>query len=236
MNSFLKLSKYHHEIFAQIDMFLFNSSISQQVFERHLTETNGTVVPITHSDIKDHRIERTFSCDNLRLGFIGNTTPYKGYPLLENTLIELLNEGHKSWSLDVWGGIKAEHQFCTNISFRGKYSSHQLREVFESMDLLIVPSIWQETFSLITLEALSYGLPVLVSSTVGAKDIIKQYNENFIFGTKDDLKNVLKQCFATPNILNDFNQEILNSEWVYSQKKHVENIRSIYENIRQQKR
>ena len=41
---------------------------------------------------------------------------------------------------------------------------------FKQMDLLIVPSIWKETFSLITLEALSYGIPVLISNNVGAKD------------------------------------------------------------------
>ena len=35
-----------------------------------------------------------------------------------------------------------------------------------------MPSLWQETFGYGVLEALSYGVPVLISGNVGAKDIL----------------------------------------------------------------
>lgn len=38
--------------------------------------------------------------------------------------------------------------------------------------MLVAPSIWYETFGYTVLEALSYGVPVIVSEHVGAKDII----------------------------------------------------------------
>lgn len=52
------------------------------------------------------------------------------------------------------------------------YHYEDLENVFAQTDLLIAPSIWYETFGYTVLEALSYGVPVLVSDTVGAKDII----------------------------------------------------------------
>ena len=37
---------------------------------------------------------------------------------------------------------------------------------------MVTPSIWFETFGFTVLEALSYGVPVVISGTVGAKDIL----------------------------------------------------------------
>lgn len=37
---------------------------------------------------------------------------------------------------------------------------------------MIAPSIWYETFGYTVLEALSYGVPVIITENVGAKDIL----------------------------------------------------------------
>lgn len=53
-----------------------------------------------------------------------------------------------------------------------RYIYDQLEDIFYNTDVLIAPSIWYETFGYTVLEALSYGVPVIVSDHVGAKDII----------------------------------------------------------------
>ncbi len=53
-----------------------------------------------------------------------------------------------------------------------RYTYPELGSVFDRMDLLIVPSIWYETFGYVVLEALSHGVPVLMSGRVGARDIL----------------------------------------------------------------
>ena len=55
-----------------------------------------------------------------------------------------------------------------------RYVYDELNEIFEITDLLVAPSIWFETFGYVVLEALSFGVPVLVSGNVGAKDIIPE--------------------------------------------------------------
>lgn len=53
-----------------------------------------------------------------------------------------------------------------------RYDYSQLESIFEETDLLLAPSIWYETFGYTVLEALSFGTPVLISGSVGARDLI----------------------------------------------------------------
>ena len=53
-----------------------------------------------------------------------------------------------------------------------RYAYGELTTIFEQTDVLVAPSIWFETFGFTVLEALSYGVPVIISGTVGAKDIL----------------------------------------------------------------
>lgn len=55
-----------------------------------------------------------------------------------------------------------------------KYTYDQLGTIFDNTDVLVAPSIWNETFGYTVLEALSYGVPVIVSDHVGAKDVIPE--------------------------------------------------------------
>lgn len=48
----------------------------------------------------------------------------------------------------------------------------ELDTIFDETDILVVPSLWHETFGFTVLEALSYGVPVVMSGNVGAKDIL----------------------------------------------------------------
>ena len=97
------------------------------------------------------------------------------------------------------------------------------------MDLLVVPSLWKETFSLITLEALSYGVPVLVSENVGAKDIINTYDENFIFkATFDSLYNKLRGFIEDPSAVENFNNIVVNKDFDYLFWDHVLEIKKMY--------
>lgn len=60
------------------------------------------------------------------------------------------------------------------MKVHGRYSYADLADIFEETDVLVAPSIWYETFGYTVLEALSFGVPVIVSNTVGAKDIIPE--------------------------------------------------------------
>ena len=58
------------------------------------------------------------------------------------------------------------------IKVHDRYSYAELEKIFDKTDVLVAPSIWYETFGFTVLEALSYGVPVIISGNVGAKDIL----------------------------------------------------------------
>ena len=96
------------------------------------------------------------------------------------------------------------------VRMHDKYCYEELSSIFESIDLLIVPSVWFETFGYTVSEALSYGVPVVVSSHVGAQDIIPK-NAGVIYDSdsKEDLLNILKNMDST--ILTKMNSAICDS-------------------------
>lgn len=224
------LIDYYKNIFALVDNFHFNSEVSKEVYTQHLNNIKSEVISISHNGIKDNRTIKLFEKKNVRLTFIGNADIYKGLPLLKNILIDLANQGVSNWTLNIWGGNVGEDNNYPNIRYRGKYLSNQLEEVFAETDLLIVPSLWKETFSLITLEALSFGVPVLVSSNVGAKDVVYQYDSKFVYETNDTdaLKNILYSVLQYISLLEKYNKKIVDLPWVHSFKQHVDEIRNFY--------
>ena len=204
-----------------MDCLHFNSEVSGNVYKRYLPSCNGKVISITHCGIKDNRRHKNFKDKVLHIGFIGNSTPYKGLPLLISTLESL--GVSDSWDLSVWGGGVGKHPSLP-VFYKGKFGPSTIADVYDSMDVLVVPSIWKETFSLVTLEALSYGVPVIVSDNVGAQDIVKLYNPKFVYHSGDELKSLICEFLSDKNLLAEFNDKLLNSKWKYSMEEHAKEI------------
>ena len=78
MSNYQKLLDYYKECFDLVDCFHFNSETAGNVYKRYLPTCKGKVVSITHNGIKDHRQHKDFNQNVLHVGFIGNSTPYKG--------------------------------------------------------------------------------------------------------------------------------------------------------------
>ena len=126
---------------------------------------------ITHSDIKDNRKVKDYSNDCLRIRYLGPQSGAKGYQLLESALDKLWDV-QQNFFLDVhFEPMKS----APYIKSHERYSYAELEKIFDETDVLVAPSIWYETFGFTVLEALSYGVPVIISGNVGAKDILVQW-------------------------------------------------------------
>ncbi len=106
--------------------------------------------------------------------------------------------------------------------------------IFENTDVLIVPSIWNETFGFITLEALSYGVPVLVTNKVGDKDLV--CHEEFTKGevielSKDIMTNKIEEFYKDRSIIQKYNYNIVNDNFLYSLNQHCTNLYTEYRKI-----
>lgn len=163
-----KLREYCHSLLKKMDKIHYNSTLTKSVYEKYFQLPNSEVISISHGDIRDCRKKKKFSSERLRLSYLGPQGEAKGFFLLQA-------------ALDEWW--KTNKQFCLNVYFTpikpspymrpyGRYTYADLETIFDNTDLVIVPSVWQETFGYVVLEALSCGVPVLLSGNVGAKDIL----------------------------------------------------------------
>lgn len=227
ISGFSLLLDFYKKYFSLIDLFIFNSTQTQNIFKEFIPFAKGITIPVVTNGIKDLRAPLT-QCTKIRLGYIGNLKDYKGFSSLRSTLLALYNEGFDNWELNVYGAHEGEDTACNNIHYKGHYSHENISDILYLLDGVIVPSKWYETFSLVTLEALAHGRPTLVSSTVGAKDIVRKLIPEMIFTNSADLYEKLKRIISNKSILIDLNQKILMPHWPYNISFHTQEVLNAY--------
>lgn len=143
--------------------------------------------------------------DTVRFGFLGRLSKAKGIEALLEAVIRLPDHG---WSLDIAGSGEPDYVG----SLRGRYRREQIRflgytspcEFFPEIDVLVMPSLWQEPLGRTIIEAYSFGKPVIGSATGGIPEIIEQERTGWLFdpGESKSLENCLLQCIEDPGLPN----------------------------------
>jgi glycosyltransferase involved in cell wall biosynthesis len=123
--------------------------------------------------------------DEVRYVFAGNVKMGKGVDLLLTAFSELHVEGKR---LFIAGGL-AEPGVLPNplpkgVEYVGKLTRTALASLYATADIFVLPSR-ADGFGIAVAEAMSLGLPVIVSSAVGAKDYITHGVNGWIFDSGD---------------------------------------------------
>jgi len=72
-----------------------------------------------------------------------------------------------------------------DVVFTGMLSREKLIRLYIASDMYIMLSKF-DTFGMVVLEAMAAGLPVIISSNVGAKDIVQEGENGFIISDTSD--------------------------------------------------
>lgn len=164
-----QLRNYYYSLLKLMSVVHYNSSLTKQVFESVFELPHNSVVSITHSDINDNRSIKNYTTDFLRIRYLGPMGGAKGFFLLKAALDELWRR-QQNFCLDVHF---TPTEMSPYIKVHERYTYQDLKKIFDETDVLVCPSIWYETFGYTVLEALSHGVPVIISNNVGAKDILE---------------------------------------------------------------
>lgn len=231
-NEYEYLYGYYKSIFEMIDQYHFNSRQSKDVYTR-LLSVHGEVIFITRDGIRDHRDKKYVHNNNgiLRIGYIGSRDLYKGIAILVGALRLLVEHGYHRWEAHLYGDDFVEFEDTSNrrIVSHGKYEWDQIESVLRNMDLLVVPSICKETFGLVVLEALSYGIPVLVSEHVGAKDVLNDAPLLARFKPcAEALYTTLNKILSRPEILIEYQRWITRKDFPFSINEHAKEMIQFY--------
>lgn len=183
------LRAHYVKMLQEIDLIHFNSTLTQSIYLRYMIPKNSRVLPITHGKIADNRKLHTPNAEKLQITYLGPAKPFKGYGLLKETLDELWQEGKRDFALHMYSPVPQQERYMT---VQNGYQYDELGKIFACTDVLVAPSLCYETFGFTVLEALSYGVPVIVSDRVGAKDLIADDFGIVVSPQKDALKRAVK--------------------------------------------
>ena len=122
---------------------------------------------------------------NDRIMFSGRFDKKKNLPLLLKAMPEIV-ERYPNLILDIAGSGSAKEirylkslieslSLAKNIEFHGWINETEMKALFSSTRLLVLPSE-NENFALVVSEALSAGVPCVVSKFVGTADIVAKHH------------------------------------------------------------
>jgi len=153
----------------------------------------------------------------LTFAYFGRLSIIKGLILLINNFQDI-----KDANLFIFGnGITIDYQ---NKLIR-KYKSSRIRffgfvdihKVLPNIDVVIIPSLWNEPFSRVKIEAYSYGIPVIVSNRGGAPEGVEVGKTGFIFDPdkENDLKDKIELFIRKPRIIENMSINCINKAQEY---------------------
>jgi len=141
---------------------------------------------------------------------VGRITPEKGFDYLIDAYQSLPD---KTYQLVIAGGIDHKTSYSKSLCEKARKQSgivmtgfvkgEELRQLYSHAKLFVLPS-YNEGFSLVLLEAMSYKLNVLVSNIPATKRVKLPVDSYFQVGNEDDLSQKLHQKLADPDSLVDY--------------------------------
>ncbi len=163
-------------------------------------------------------------------GFAGTISYHKGAHLL----IELSQRIGERGKIIVWGNdrndviLSKRLKKIKNIEYRGEFSFNEKEEVYNNIDYLIVPSIWEENSPLVIHESLLYNTPVIASNRGGNIELIKDGKNGFLFDPEDknSLINLVEKI-----IRDNIRIETPDKSIVMDIKTHSQKIEKIYQSL-----
>jgi phosphatidylinositol alpha 1,6-mannosyltransferase len=153
------------------------------------------------------------------LGFVGRLTPEKNVRALARLEKDLIARGHKDFSI-VFIGDGAEKAWLQanmrHAEFTGVLTGRVLSRAFANLDLLVFPSE-TDTFGLAVLEALSSGVPAVVTAKGGPKYTVQDGKTGFVAGTSDEFAKCTAALMEQPELLRSMRgaarQYAISSSW-----------------------
>ncbi len=153
----------------------------------------------------------------ITFGYIGTVQYHKGVHIMIEGFKQTRNQNIR---LQVWGGCfhEAEYQKSVlkiaggdpRIEFKGSYDFNDVASILETIDVVIVPSIWYENAPLTITTSLAHGIPVITSDIGGMSEAIKDGWNGMTFrvGDSADLSEKIASVAGNSELIATFKKNI----------------------------
>jgi glycosyltransferase involved in cell wall biosynthesis len=174
--------------------------------------------------------ERLPAGDTVRFGFVGSVRPEKGVHVLAEAFVQVPDGA----SLTIHGPCDDEAYVASligpRVRFAGPFEHDRAREVFAGFDVLVAPSLVEESFSLVALEAQSFGRPV-IASRIGALAEVVDDGRNGVLVPPGDVE-ALAQALRRLGDPEEARRMAEATRVPLAPARHIERLEALYTGVR----
>lgn len=150
-------------------------------FENVMVNRNG-LLPIADTARPEYK------GDQLRIGYLGGVCEHKGYYFIKDIIEKSEFANLQFVMVDIFEErdyLKEEQWGASEIKHVGHYKVEQIAEFYANIDVLIAPSIWPESFGLVSREAALYGVWVIAADAGGMAEDVIEDKTGWVFPMRD---------------------------------------------------
>jgi glycosyltransferase involved in cell wall biosynthesis len=164
-----KLATKHVDAVVSISSHLANNHIVDSPIREVIHngyKASGTLTPKTEGG-------------DLKVGYLGRLFETKGIELLIDSVAQTDSAHLYIAGQGSHGYVEKLRQLApSRTTFLGTVPP---RNLFEKIDVLVVPSLWHEPFGRVAIEAMAWGIPVIASQRGGLPEIVQHGIDGWLF-------------------------------------------------------
>lgn len=176
------------KVFEAADVLVAPSEFVRRRFLKAYGEgIRARIVTVPHGMEAIPKVRRDRKKNVLNVAFLGNASDRKGVFVLL-LAAQLLKKMKAKIRFEIFGQIEsapAEMADDLGIAMHGHYQRGELPRLLAKTDLVVIPSVWDETFCLTATESQMMGIPVLASDAGAIGERIVDGENGFLVPPND---------------------------------------------------
>lgn len=230
----LSLQKYYKSKCVDVVV-----GISKYILQKHLDHNyfkkSKKNIVIYNSTDTGYSVKKVKSKhEQISLGYIGRLDSGKG---IEYLLKVLKGMKKTNWNLTIAGTgdkeyigyLKSKYRL-SNVKYLGFVNPEQF---YKSIDILVVPSLWQEPLGRVVIESYSYGIPVIASKRGGIPELIEENRTGFTYNPEQPqrLSQLITKFIYNPSLIREFSVKCYNKSKEYSHENMIDKYIETYQSV-----
>jgi glycosyltransferase involved in cell wall biosynthesis len=176
----------------------------------------------------------------LNIGYVGAVVEHKGiHVLVEALRLAALRRVRLTlFGVTVrpyFGELLEAAEMVDNLELRayGPFDPAELPFLLDDVDLIVIPSVWWETYSIVMREAFACGIPVIASRLGALPEGIRDGDNGLLFtaGSAVELATILQSLDADRARLGALREGIRADDWI-SVRERANQLRGVIDGVR----
>ena len=227
---FKERNDYMKSLLLRVDKIIAPSNFLRSIFIEYGIPEQKIIHSSNGYDLSVFKGFEKKRSDKLVFGFAGGVVKHKGVHILVEAFNRVKSENAE---LRIYGGYDPRSNYFRELQakaendkvmFMGRFDD--VRVPYSEIDVLVVPSICCESFSLVVREAFITQTPVIASNVGALPEFLEDNMTGLLFelGNADDLYEKIQAIIGDPGLIDRFRGNITAPRSIEEQAKELEKL------------